>query len=122
MVSHFDCEHSSLIEKNVIIVFILPSRWKDGAESQGKETTGCLCYQLSRLSNLAHIWVYSIFLYKLFGISLSEKMKFVSSPGQDDISKTGQLWHRVIVRFQLLLFGCQWLEENKISWYGVEWH
>ena len=30
------------IEKNVPIVFILPSRWQDGAESLGIETTSCL--------------------------------------------------------------------------------
>jgi len=33
MVSHFDCENSCLVEKNVPIAFILTSRGQDGAES-----------------------------------------------------------------------------------------
>ena len=33
MVGHFDCKHSCIVEKNVPIAFILPSRWQDGAES-----------------------------------------------------------------------------------------
>ena len=37
MVSHFDNKHRCLIEKNVPIVFSLPSRWQDGAESLGME-------------------------------------------------------------------------------------
>ena len=39
---HFG-NHRCIIEKNVPIVFILPSRWQDGAESLGIETTSCLC-------------------------------------------------------------------------------
>ena len=34
--------HRCLIEKNVPIVLILLSRWQDGAESLGMETTCCL--------------------------------------------------------------------------------
>ena len=37
MVSHFDYKHRCLVEKNVPIAFILPSRWQDGAESLGIE-------------------------------------------------------------------------------------
>ena len=42
MFGHFDCSHSCLIEKNVHIAFILPSRWKDGAESLEIKTKCCL--------------------------------------------------------------------------------
>ena len=42
MVSHFDCKHSCLVEKNVPIAFILPSRWQDG-ESRERD------HQLSML-------------------------------------------------------------------------
>ena len=34
--------HRCHIKKNVPIAFILPSRWQDGAESLGIETTSCL--------------------------------------------------------------------------------
>ena len=44
MVIHFDSKYSCLIEKNAPIAFILPSRWQDGTESLGMETTSCLCY------------------------------------------------------------------------------
>ena len=37
MVSHFVYTHRCLIEKNVPIALILPSRWQDGAESLGIE-------------------------------------------------------------------------------------
>ena len=43
MVSRFDYKHRCLIEKNVPIALILPSRWEDGAESLGTEHTTCLC-------------------------------------------------------------------------------
>ena len=42
MVVHFDCKHRCHIETNALIAFILPSRWQDGAESLGIETTCCL--------------------------------------------------------------------------------
>ena len=42
MVSHFDYKHRGLVEKNVPIVLILPSRWQDGAESLAIERTSCL--------------------------------------------------------------------------------
>ena len=35
--------HRCHVEKNDPIAFILPSRWQDGAESLGIETTSCLC-------------------------------------------------------------------------------
>ena len=37
MVGHFGCKHSYYVENNVPIVFILPGRWQDGAESLGIE-------------------------------------------------------------------------------------
>ena len=43
MANHYR-NHRCLVEKNVPIVLILSSRWQDGAESQGKETTSCLCH------------------------------------------------------------------------------
>ena len=39
--------HRCLIEKNVPIAFIVPSRWWDGAESLGIETASCLCFLVS---------------------------------------------------------------------------
>ena len=42
MVGHFDYKHRCLVEKNVPIAFILPSRWQYGAESLGIERTSCL--------------------------------------------------------------------------------
>ena len=44
MVGHFGCKHSYIVEKNVPIEFILPSRCQDGAECLGMETTSFLCY------------------------------------------------------------------------------
>ena len=46
MVGHFDYKHRCLVEKNVPIALILPSRWQDGAESLGMECTSCLCNDL----------------------------------------------------------------------------
>ena len=37
-----DGNHRCLVEKNVSILLILPSRWQYGAESLGMETTSCL--------------------------------------------------------------------------------
>ena len=37
MVDHFDYKNRCLAENNVAIAFIFPSRWWDGAESQGIE-------------------------------------------------------------------------------------
>ena len=38
-------KHRCLVEKNVPIVLILPSRWQYGAVSLGIECTSCLCLQ-----------------------------------------------------------------------------
>ena len=38
----YDGNHRCLVGKNVPIAFIFPSRWQDGAESLGTETTSCL--------------------------------------------------------------------------------
>ena len=43
MVSHFDFKHRCLVETNVSIALILPSRWQDGAESLRMERNSCLC-------------------------------------------------------------------------------
>ena len=45
MVGHFGHKHTCLVEKNVPIALILPSRWQDGAESLGLESTSCICYR-----------------------------------------------------------------------------
>ena len=45
IVSHFDYKHRCLLEKNVPIALILPSRWQDGAESLGIEPTSCLWHK-----------------------------------------------------------------------------
>ena len=37
-----DGNHRCLLEKNVPVAFILPSRWHDGAKSLGMETASCL--------------------------------------------------------------------------------
>ena len=41
-----DGNHGCLIEKNVPIALILPSRWQDGAERLGIEHTSCLCHYI----------------------------------------------------------------------------
>ena len=43
IVSHFDHKHRCLVQKNVPILLILPSRWQYGNESLGIERTSCLC-------------------------------------------------------------------------------
>ena len=45
MIGHFHYKHRCLVEKNVPIAVILPSRWWDGAESLGIEYTNCLWQQ-----------------------------------------------------------------------------
>ena len=40
----FDNEHRRVVQKNIPIVLILPSRWQDGAYSLGIERTSCLWY------------------------------------------------------------------------------
>ena len=50
MVSNFDYKHRCLIEKNVPMALILPSRWQDGSESLGIERTSCLCLYDRRLA------------------------------------------------------------------------
>ena len=45
MANH-DGNHKCIVEKNVPTALILPSRWQDGAESLGIETTSCLCNDL----------------------------------------------------------------------------
>ena len=42
-----DGNHRYLVENNVPMVLIFPSRWQDGAESLGMETTSCLWCALS---------------------------------------------------------------------------
>ena len=37
-----DENHRCLVEKNVLIALIFPSRWRDGAESLAIEHTSCL--------------------------------------------------------------------------------
>ena len=50
MVNHFDYKHRCLIEKNVPIALILPSRWQYGAESLGMERTSCLWNDIGKLT------------------------------------------------------------------------
>ena len=45
-----DGNHRYLVEKNVPIVFILPSRWQDGAESLRMDCTSCLWFGETNLS------------------------------------------------------------------------
>ena len=49
MADHYG-NHRCIAEKNVPIAFILPSRWQDGAESLGIETTSCLCKSITMYS------------------------------------------------------------------------
>ena len=48
-----DGNHRCLVQKNVPIAFILPSRWQDSAESLGMETTSCLCCYTNKLHESA---------------------------------------------------------------------
>ena len=54
----YDGNHRCLIEKNVPIAFILPSRWQDGAESVGMETTSV--YDLGLLQSAVVVGTYRI--------------------------------------------------------------
>ena len=40
-INDHDGNHRCVVEKKVPIAFIMPSRWQDGAESSGMETTSC---------------------------------------------------------------------------------
>ena len=53
MVSHFDYEHRCLIEKNVSIALILPSRWQDGAETLGFILSNC---SMTRFGKISPLW------------------------------------------------------------------
>ena len=53
-----DGNHRCLIEKNVPIALILPSRWQDGAESVGMETTSV--YDLGLLQSAVVVGTYRI--------------------------------------------------------------
>ena len=59
-----DGNHRCLVEKNVPIALILPSRWRDGAESLGIECTSCLCNRTDAnlLFNLARFFNFVILL------------------------------------------------------------
>ena len=42
IIDNHDGKHKCLVEKNVPIALILPTRWRGGAESLGMERTSCL--------------------------------------------------------------------------------
>ena len=44
--------HRCLVKKNVPIALIFPSRWQDGAESLGMETTSCICQKVGATCDL----------------------------------------------------------------------
>ena len=46
MVVHFDCKYSCLVENNVPIAFIYPSRWQNDDESLRIVTTSCQCHMI----------------------------------------------------------------------------
>ena len=56
MVNHFDYKHKCLIQNNVPMAFILPSRWQDGAESLGIEHTSCLCFGVIKEEGKKPYW------------------------------------------------------------------
>ena len=45
-----DGNHRCLVEKNVTIALVLPSRWEYGVENLGMETTSCLWHDLKNPS------------------------------------------------------------------------
>ena len=47
-----DGNHRCLTEKNVPIALILSSRWHDGAESLGMETTSCVSFCGDKVSSI----------------------------------------------------------------------
>ena len=69
MVGHFDCKHSCLIGKNVHLASILPSRWHDGTESLGIETTSCLCLLSTNLLSTTLGQINILELPVLFGFT-----------------------------------------------------
>ena len=54
MANH-DGNHGYLVEKNVPISLILPSRGQDGAESLGIETTSCLCKSIANHNRVGQV-------------------------------------------------------------------
>ena len=52
-----DGNHRCLVEMNVPIAFILTSRWWNGGESLGMETTSCLCRKLCN-AEIKHIYLF----------------------------------------------------------------
>ena len=76
MVGYFDPKHRCLIEKNVSIELILPSRWRDGTESLGMEHTSCLCWWIWCF---VLKWVKSVIgrAFYTFHLSVSKSLMFV---------------------------------------------
>ena len=76
MFSHFDYKHRCLIEKSVPILLILPSRWRDGAESLGMESTSCL-YQNNVLFCRNLVPILGLLIIDLYGVKT--KMPFLQN-------------------------------------------
>ena len=70
-----DGNHRCLIERNVPIALILSSRWQDGAESLGMETTRSLCQRPIPFNSLVVDNIYGIFTF--YVKKLSEKVNTI---------------------------------------------
>ena len=71
-----DGNHRCLEEKNVPIALILSSRWRDGAESLGMESTSCL-YQNNVLFCRNLVPILGLLIIDLYGVKT--KMPFLQN-------------------------------------------
>ena len=104
MANHYK-NHRCLIEKNVPIVFILPSRWQDGAKSLGIETTSCLCLCLP-ICFCSYVFCFHVnsFVYLCVrsGILVQNRPKFSkfdpSSPSTSTVVDRLKSWRVLLER------------------------
>ena len=96
MGSQFDYKHRCLIEKNVPMALILPSRWKDGAESLGIECTSCLWPYLANTNK----WC-GFHSHKLFDVVCSRWLHFLKDRNFS-ISAETQVYRRFSSRLHLV--------------------
>ena len=80
--------HRCLVEKNVPLALILPSRWQDGAESLGMECTSCLCFDLPRLL------LYCLLLTQLAKL---EREHLFDAPTKDHSLTVGEVLRKRLV-------------------------
>ena len=105
MVSHFDYKHRCLLEKNVPIALILPSRWQDGPESLGIEHNSCLFYHLAINSFTNKTQT----IFRQFEL-IPGKQNYVCQElkcGRTFFTRIGQLGHEQVMKIRIHTFLCR---------------